>query len=228
MKHHLPLPQQEKINNYLPVTYFNPKHFWNWFQDNFWNKIYPHQQEEYKTWLKVHLQYYCRELQFKLEIDYSNYEKNKLYISCMGNPLYFPAVSNLIDHAPKMSRWEFVALIPQLISHKEIIQGKDPIIHMEGYGFQVSQFHFYPVEVNSLKQLSIILYIKNWDQLQNKEKATAKLLEMLTEYLGEVKLFHILHQAEVRDFTQTENLNEAFFHISEVTDTHQYLCRKLS
>ncbi len=126
-----------------------------------------------------------------------------------------------------MSRWEFVALIPQLINHKQIIQGRDPVVHIEGYSFQVSQFHFYPVVLNSLKQLSIILYIKNWNQLQNKEKAATQLLEMLTDYLGEVKLFHILHEAEVRDFTQTENLNEAYFHISELEDTHKYLVSNL-
>ena len=45
--------------------------------------------------------------------------------------------------------------------------------------------------------------------------------------MRKVKLFHILHQAEVRDFKKTENLNEAYFHISELEDTHKYLIRNL-
>jgi hypothetical protein len=73
--------------------------------------------------------------------------------------------------------------------------------------------------------MQIILYLKNWNNIQNKEKASKIILEMLTHYLGEVKLFHTLYKAEVRDFEHTKNLNEAYFHISELEDAHQYLCR---
>lgn len=101
------------------------KNFWNWFLDNqhtFKNLINesPQNQSYIIYWIKQNLNYYCREIDFVIVFPKTATDRLEFIITANGNPENFKQVFNLVDNAPLLTDWKFIALLePKLPISKD-------------------------------------------------------------------------------------------------------------
>ncbi len=99
------------------MLWINPHHFWTWFQEHQEKFKYPSRLpgDQVIYWEKEMYGELMRYGFLNLFADITVDEPNnwaRLVISAYGNKKYFESVEMLIEAAPKMEGWEFVALYP--------------------------------------------------------------------------------------------------------------------
>lgn len=143
--------------------------FWNWFQDNnqtIKNLINetPINQKNCIFWLNKHLHYYCNEIDFILVFPKKTNEKTELIITANGNPDYFKKINELIDHAPSLRTWKFIAFIQPMEDIDRIIEKLDSPYIFKDITIKASEIMFLPLNCDeNFKKLDIIVYLKNYN-----------------------------------------------------------------
>lgn len=91
------------------------KEFWTWFEEHnkpylFLNQVDDNTKAGLLNELLVQLQAYCAQLSFEIGGDPNSHQE--LIITAEGNAQYFDDVNALIEAAPKVEGWEFIAFVP--------------------------------------------------------------------------------------------------------------------
>lgn len=104
------------------MTHSNAKHFWDWFQQN--NEklkiISGKTKKENKYWYRelcAHLKSYCGGNLYPQVIVDEEKSRAGMIITAHGDPKYFSKIEKLVEKAPTIAGWSFVALYPPMPAH---------------------------------------------------------------------------------------------------------------
>jgi hypothetical protein len=145
--------------------------FWNWFQDNnqtIKNLINetPENQKHILFWLSKNLSYYCREIDFIIVFPKKENSKTEFIITANGNSNYFQQVTLLIDNAPRLRTWKFIAfLMPREQINKVIEELEKPYIIRENT-LKAKNLNFIALDHDhETHKFEIRVYLKNYNLL---------------------------------------------------------------
>jgi hypothetical protein len=157
----------------------NTKEFWNWFRSNALkyeqlNIVNAELRDKLLDDFEVQLHKYCDKIYF--EIGGSPGEPNELIITAEGDANYFEAVESLINDAPVISNWIFIALKPQLTGHFET--------KWEDIELNTENLYFNPSNNSDKSGIGIIVYIPRYNH-EYEDDYYNGLFKMLDTVLGE-------------------------------------------
>ncbi|TRX01342.1 hypothetical protein [Flavobacterium gawalongense] len=171
--------------------------FWNWFQDNnqtiknILNET-PKNQKHIFFWLNKHLHYYCKEIDFIIGFPKKPTDKTKLIITANGNPEYFKQVVDLIDNAPRLRTWIFVAFIQPMEDIEKMIDKLDNPYVFKGITIKASDLMFLPLNCDeSCKKFDIMVYLKNYNIHCNTKTWREAIYIIMQDIFGENVYEHI-------------------------------------
>ncbi|WP_395047852.1 hypothetical protein [Flavobacterium sp.] len=141
----------------------NIKLFWDWIQFN--EKALRNLQNEkpkiqklFLFWLDKNLHYYSEGLDCILIFPKRNTQPIQLIISANGNPNYFKEVTNLVDNAPKLKNWNFMAFIQPSEDIEEMEAGLDKPYVFKDINIKASEIKFEPLQYENCKKIDMIVY----------------------------------------------------------------------
>jgi hypothetical protein len=169
--------------------------FWNWFQDNnqtiknILNET-PKSQKHIFFWLNKHLHYYCKGIDFIIAFPKKPTDKTRLIITANGNPEYFKQVVDLIDNAPRLRTWIFVALIQPTEDIEKIMDGLDNPYIFKDITIKASDIMFLPLNCDeSCKKFDIMVYLKNYNIHCNTKTWQQAIYIIMQDIFGEKQLY---------------------------------------
>jgi hypothetical protein len=200
--------------------------FWNWFQDNNQNiknliNETPHSQKQICYWLNKQLGYYCKELDFMIVLPKKGNQKSELIITANGNPEYFDQVIQLINNAPILRNWRFIAFIQLTEKIDKIIERLENPYVIQELTLKTDKAKFLPLDydVNS-KELDIIIYLKNYYIHCNTKTLKQIIYAILKDLLGEKSIYEKINFVQLaKTPNQIEELIELYefqFYINEI------------
>ncbi|MDQ6904050.1 MAG: hypothetical protein M3139_13695 [Bacteroidota bacterium] len=154
--------------------------FWKWFQDN--NKAYlllndveGDVKEGLLNDFEEQLHNYCDQIYF--EIGGEPDEDQELIITAEGDQIYFGKVEELINAAPQISGWKFIAFKPSIPGHFKSM--------WDDLELNTEEMWFLPLVNEKNNDLGIRIRLKNHDLIKDNEILTTLLYKMLDTILGE-------------------------------------------
>lgn len=155
--------------------------FWEWFQQNnkaylFLNVVDGETKEQLLNNLLEQLHKYCDNLYF--EIGWHPDENQELIITAEGDTAYFGKVKTLIDAAPQIPNWTFVAFIPP----RDI----DFEMKYEDVELKPSEMWFQPLEhPDNPAAIGIKVCARNYELVKDSEWLRPAVYKILDTILGE-------------------------------------------
>lgn len=159
----------------------SPRHFWHWFGQNnkaylFLNEVDAEEKEQLLNNLMERLHEYCENLWF--EIGGHPGEDQELIITAEGNADYFGHVEALINAAPNISNWTFIAFIPPREIEFEM--------KYEDVVLKPSEMWFEPLEhPNIPAAIGIKICTRNYELVKDSEWLRPAVYKVLDTILGE-------------------------------------------
>ena len=154
--------------------------FWKWFVEN--NKAYTFLDSvEYETKERLiddfllSLHRFCDKIYF--EIGGSSDEDMELIITAEGDKKYFHKVEELINSAPKLPGWTFIAFKPPMEGHFKSQWGDIEL--------NTEDLWFLPLTNKINPDLGLRIYLRNYDLIENKKLLMTVLYKMLDTIIGE-------------------------------------------
>jgi hypothetical protein len=177
--------------------------FWDWFQKNeaqyfFLNQISDDDEKEnlLETFLE-HLHSYCDHLFF--EIGGLPDEKQDLIITAEGDTDYFAQVELLINTAPLLEHWNFIAFKPAR---------QDYTIEYNNITLDPNTLWFIPLNSNNNPQkIGIRLYADEYDETEEEDFLTASYL-VLDNVLGEKSNALDIGYVEIKNLSSVSNRDD--------------------
>jgi hypothetical protein len=154
--------------------------FWNWFKDNNKAYLFLHSvdndvKEQLLDNFFQQLHQYCDNIYF--EIGGNPDEDQELIITAEGIEKYFDKVEELVNAAPQIVGWTFIAFKPSIPGHFKSQWG-DLELNTE-------DMWFVPLSNNNNSDLGIRVLLRNYDLIKDSETLTPLLYKMLDTILGE-------------------------------------------
>jgi len=154
--------------------------FWKWFEDNnksflFLNSVDEEVKEQLLDNLLEQLHKYCPKLYF--EVGGHPDEDQELIITAEGDESYFEKVEDLINRAPKIEGWNFIAFKPPMPDHFQS--------RWDDLELNTKDLWFLPLSNETISGLGIRIFLPNHDLIQNNEVLTPLLYKMLDTIVGE-------------------------------------------
>lgn len=154
--------------------------FWEWFEEN--NKAYTfldsvdHEvKEKLIDELLERLHRFSDGIYF--EIGGPPDGNRELIITAEGNKKYFQKVEELIDSAPQINGWSFIAFKPPMAGHF-----KSKWSELE---LNTEDLWFRPLSNKNNPDLGVRIYLKNYDLIENKKLLMTMLYKILDTIVGE-------------------------------------------
>jgi hypothetical protein len=177
--------------------------FWDWFQKNeaqyfFLNQISDDDEKEnlLETFLE-HLHSYCDHLFF--EIGGLPDEKQDLIITAEGDTDYFAQVELLINTAPVLEHWNFIAFKPAR---------EDYTIEYNNITLDPKTLWFIPLNSNNNPQkIGIRLYADEYNETEEEDFLTAAYL-VLDNVLGEKSNALDIGYVEIKNLSSVYNRDD--------------------
>jgi hypothetical protein len=159
------------------------KEFWEWFKVNnsaylFINEIEDKAEKQrlLDNFMK-HLHKYCDKLYFQIGGDRE--DDQELIITAEGNSDYFNTVEELIDNAPSIPNWKFIAFLQPNFN-------EDFHINYEGVVLASNEMYFLPLDhEDSPSLIGFRIGIKNYDQLKDNKWLQATVYKIIDTLVGE-------------------------------------------
>jgi len=185
--------------------------FWNWFEKNnaqylFLNVVDGQEKERLMDELLDVLHEYCSELFF--EIGGFPEDRQELIVTAQGDIDYFDNVEELINQAPKIKNWTFIAFKPAMgfefkLKYKEIT-------------FDPGKMWFIPLESEgNPKHLGIRIGFSDFDESQKGDFLHGTFL-LLDNALGEKRAVSDIHYLEVVPLPADPE-DEGFMELTELS-----------
>ena len=188
----------------------NIKLFWNWIQfneatlRNLQNEK-PKIQKLFLFWLDKNLHYYSEGLDCILIFPKKGDKSIQLVISANGNPNYFEAVTVLIDNAPKLKNWNFIAFIQPSEDIEEMEAGLDKPYVFKDINLKASELKFEPLQYESCKKIDMIVYLKNYTVHCNNQNLIEVVFIIMQDIIGEIALSENINFVELAQMPEQEN-----------------------
>ncbi|MDD3005237.1 hypothetical protein [Flavobacterium sp.] len=200
--------------------------FWNWFQDNnqtIKNLINetPHSQKQICYWLNKQLGYYCKELDFMIVLPKKGNQKSQLIITANGNPEYFDQLIQLINNAPILRNWRFIASIQLTEKIDKIIERLDHPYVIQELTIKTNEVKFLPLDYDvNFKKIDIIIYLNNYNIYCCTKTLQQIIYVILKDLLGEKSIYEKINFIQLAKTTnQIEELIELYefqYYIDEI------------
>ena len=157
------------------------KHFWEWFKEHnsaylFLNDVDSDIKQNLLDTLQEKLSLYCDRLYF--EIGGFKDERQELIITAEGEIDYFDMVDELVNAAPQISNWSFIAFIPPRDTHFEL--------DYEGVKLSADDMYFDVLENSGEPdKLGIRVFTRNFEIIKDSEWLKPAVYKVLDTVLGE-------------------------------------------
>ena len=154
--------------------------FWNWFKDNnkaytFLNSVDEEVKEKLLNDFLEQLHKYCDSIYF--EIGGYPDEAQELIITAEGDKNYFDKVQELVNAAPKIDHWTFIAFKPPMPDN---FKSK-----WDDLELNTEDMWFLPLSNDKTQDLGIRIYFNNQNLIKDNETLTPLLYKMLDTIVGE-------------------------------------------
>jgi len=185
--------------------------FWNWIQyneqtlRNLQNEK-PKIQKLFLFWLDKSLHYYSEGLDCILVFPKRNNKTIQLIISANGNPDYFEAVTNLVDNAPKLNHWNFIAFIQPSENIEKMEAGLDKPYVFKDINLKASEIKFEPLQYENYKKIDMIVYLKNYTVHCNNKNLLEVVYVIIQDIIGEKALSENINFVELEQMPSEENI----------------------
>ena len=176
--------------------------FWDWIRyneqtlRNLRNEK-PAVQKMFIYWLDKHLHNYCEQLESILMFPANENEPTQLVISASGNPEYFDQVTVLIQNAPKLRNWKFVAFIQPSQSIDQMEAGLDKPYVFKDIELKASELKFMPFQYEDVKKIDMIVYLKNFTVHCTNKNLLHVIYIIMQDIVGEKSLFENVNFVEL-------------------------------
>jgi len=204
---------KQKTNNRKPTTEKMKQisTFWNWFQDN--NQTIrnissetPKKQKHIFFWLNKHLNYYCKEIDFIIVFPKNPTDKTKLIITANGNPEYFKQVVDLIDKAPRLRTWIFVAFIQPVEDIEKIMDALDNPYVFQDITITASEIMFLPLNCDeTYRKFDIRIYLKNYHMHCNTKTWREAIYIIMKDIFGEKYVYEHINFVQLAQLPDNED-----------------------
>ncbi|RZJ33979.1 MAG: hypothetical protein EOO51_11515 [Flavobacterium sp.] len=184
--------------------------FWDWIRyneqtlRNLRNEK-PAVQKMFIYWLDKHLHNYCEQLESILMFPANENEATQLVISASGNPEYFDPVIALMESAPKLRNWKFVAFIQPSQSIEEMEAGLDKPYVFKDIELKASELKFMPFQYKDVKKIDMIVYLKNFTVHCTNKNLLHVVFIVLQDIIGEKSLFENINFVELAQLPNQES-----------------------
>jgi hypothetical protein len=155
--------------------------FWNWFEEHNKPYLFLNQMDEdtkaaLLNNLLAHLQAYCLHLSYEIGGDPN--AKQELVITAEGDMHYFEEVNTLIEAAPKLDNWDFIAFVPP--------RGDAFEFGFEDITLKASDIWFMPLKDLAHPEIvAIKICTPYYDRLKEYEWLRPAMYKILENILGE-------------------------------------------
>ncbi|RZK00117.1 MAG: hypothetical protein EOO46_21290 [Flavobacterium sp.] len=191
--------------------------FWEWIRyneqtlRNLRNEK-PAVQKMFIYWLDKHLHNYCEQLESILMFPANENEPTQLVISASGNPQYFDQVTNLIENAPKLRNWKFVAFIQPSQSIEEMEAGLDKPYVFKDIELKASELKFMPFQYDDMQKINMIVYLKNFTIHCTNKNLLSVVFIIMQDIVGEKSLFENVNFVELAQMPEEESKEIIYLH----------------
>jgi hypothetical protein len=185
--------------------------FWNWFQDNNQNiknilSETPKNQKHLFFWLNKHLHYYCKEIDFIIAFPKKPMDKTQLIITANGNPEYFKQVVDLIDKAPRLRTWFFLAFIRPKEDIDKIIDKLDDPYIFQDITIKASEIMFTPLNCDeNCKKFDIMVYLKNYNIHCNTKTWRQAIFMIMQDIFGEKYVYEHINFVQLAQIPDNDD-----------------------
>lgn len=184
--------------------------FWNWIRYNEQSlrnlrNEKPAAQKMFVFWLDKHLHNYCEHLESILMFPANENDPTQLVISASGNPEYFEQVTTLIENAPLLKTWKFVAFIQPSQSIDEMEAGLDKPYVFKDINLKASELKFMPFEYEGVKKIDMIVYLKNFTVHCTNKNLLHVVFIIIQDIIGEKSLFENINFVELAQLPKQED-----------------------
>ena len=154
--------------------------FWNWFEENnkaytFLDSVDDEVKEKLIDEFLERLHKFCNGIYF--EIGGPPDGNLELIITAEGNKKHFDKVEELINSAPQINGWSFIAFKPPMEGHFKSKWGELEL--------NTEDLWFRPLSNKNNSDLGLRIYLKNYDLIENKKFLMTMLYKMLDTIVGE-------------------------------------------
>lgn len=154
--------------------------FWNWFKDNnkaytFLNSVDEETKEKLLDDFLKQLHKYCDSIYF--EIGGYPDEDQELIITAEGDERYFDKIETLVNAAPKIDGWTFIAFKPPMPDN---FKSKWDDLELNS-----EDMWFLPLSNDKTQELGIRVCFNKQDLIKGNKTLTPLLYKMLDTILGE-------------------------------------------
>jgi hypothetical protein len=156
-------------------------------------------------WLDKHLHNYCEHLESILMFPANENDPTQLVISASGNPEYFEQVTTLIENAPLLKNWKFVAFIQPSQSIDEMEAGLDKPYVFKDINLKASELKFMPFEYEGVKKIDMIVYLKNFTVHCTNKNLLHVVFIIMQDIIGEKSLFENINFVELAQLPKQED-----------------------
>lgn len=183
--------------------------FWEWIQyneqtlKNLRNEK-PKVQKMFLFWLDRHLHNYCENLESILMFPVNENEPVQLVISANGDPEYFNKVTTLVDAAPTLKKWKFVAFIQPSENIEEMEAGLDKPYVFKDIILKASELKFMPFQYENENKIDMIVYLKNFTVLCNNQDLLQVVYIIMQDIIGEKLLHQNINFVELAQLPEKE------------------------
>lgn len=184
--------------------------FWDWIRYNEQSlrnlrNEKPAAQKMFIFWLDKHLHNYCEHLESILMFPANENDPTQLVISASGNPEYFDQVTTLIENAPLLKNWKFVAFIQPSQSIDEMEAGLDKPYVFKDINLKASELKFMPFEYEGVKKIDMIVYLKNFTVHCTNKNLLHVVFIIMQDIIGEKSLFENINFVELAQLPKQED-----------------------
>lgn len=199
--------------------------FWNWFKSHnkahtFLNSVDKGVKEKLLDDFLEQLHNYCDKIYF--EIGGHPDEDQELIITAEGAKGYFDKVEELINFAPKIDGWTFIAFKPAMPDH---FKSK-----WDDLELNTEDMWFLPLSNEKNSDLGIRVFLNNHDLIKDNKTLTPLLYKMLDTIVGEKSFALDIHYVDTEllpDEPETEGLHP-ILELSEYIEWHKSKATKSS
>jgi len=124
---------------------------------------------------------------FEIEKALAPGEKSRLVFTACGRKRFFPKIRALVQAAPSLKHFSVVALLPRCHDIDPIKRGTDPPIYYQDYHIRVSELRMALADYcTSRKHLQIVVYIPDYDYLQDYDDLENNVYWIVMQIVGEM------------------------------------------